>query len=93
MRPTFKNKLHCLNRCSLTPSTVLTSRIDRLVNLFVRTHPTFVSGYRSVRVIVDRAATRTTKTTGRSSANDTAVLIEVSERSNPASPRRAPGIK
>ena len=35
----------------------LRKQIDRLVNLFSRTHPDFVAGYRKARVIVDRAAT------------------------------------
>jgi len=38
-------------------STILRNQIDRMVNLFGRSNPEFVSGYRSVRVIVDRAAT------------------------------------
>jgi len=43
----------------------LRKQIDRLVNLFGRTHPDFVAGYRKARVIVDRAATHTvSKTAG-----------------------------
>jgi hypothetical protein len=38
-------------------STFLRNRIDRMVNLFSRSNPDFVSGYRSARVIVDRPAT------------------------------------
>lgn len=41
-------------------SEILRNQIDRMVNLFRRSHPKFVSGYRSARVTVDRAATRTT---------------------------------
>jgi hypothetical protein len=37
-------------------STILRERIDRMVNLFGRTNPDFVSGYEGARVIVDRAA-------------------------------------
>jgi len=36
---------------------ILRNQIDRLVNLFSRSHPQFVSSYLSARVIVDRAAT------------------------------------
>ncbi|MBC8031135.1 MAG: hypothetical protein H7Z16_13555 [Pyrinomonadaceae bacterium] len=35
---------------------ILRDQIDRLVNLFRRTDPEFVSGYRSARVVVDRVA-------------------------------------
>ena len=38
---------------------ILRNRIDRLVNLFRRSNPKFVAGYKSARVIVDRAATHT----------------------------------
>jgi hypothetical protein len=38
---------------------ILRTRIDRLVNLFRRSNPDFVSGYRGARVVVDRAATHT----------------------------------
>jgi hypothetical protein len=41
-------------------SEILRARIDRMVNLFRRTHPDFVAGYRGARVIVDRAASRAT---------------------------------
>ena len=45
-------------------SEILRERIDRMVNLFRRSHPDFVAGYRGARVIVDRAASRgTTKPT------------------------------
>jgi hypothetical protein len=37
---------------------ILRDQIDRLVNLFRRTHPEFVAGYRSARVVVDRVAGR-----------------------------------
>jgi len=36
---------------------ILRNQIDRLVNLFSRSHPQFVSSYLAARVIVDRAAT------------------------------------
>jgi hypothetical protein len=42
-------------------SGILKNEIDPLVNLFRRTNPDFVAGYRSARVIVDRAATRAAK--------------------------------
>ena len=35
---------------------ILRNEIDRLVNLFSRSHPLFVSNYQAARVIVDRAA-------------------------------------
>jgi hypothetical protein len=41
---------------------ILRDELDRLVNLFSRSNPEFVAGYRNARVIVDRAAThKTTK--------------------------------
>ncbi len=44
---------------------LLQNKIDRMVDLFSRTHPEFVDGYQNARMIVDRAATRTTaKTAG-----------------------------
>jgi hypothetical protein len=36
---------------------VLRNQLDRMVNLFRRSHPEFVAAYRAARVIVDRAAT------------------------------------
>ncbi len=49
-------------------STILRNQIDRMVNLFSRSNPEFVSGYRAARVIVDRAATHAAaKTAGGSS--------------------------
>ena len=39
-------------------SGLLQDQIDRLVNLFRRSNPEFVAGYRAARVIVDRAATQ-----------------------------------
>lgn len=36
---------------------ILRNQIDRMVSLFKRTNPEFVSGYQSARVIIDRAAT------------------------------------
>lgn len=41
---------------------ILRDQIDRLVNLFRRTNPEFVAGYRSARVVVDRVAGHATKT-------------------------------
>jgi hypothetical protein len=42
---------------------ILRNQIDRMINLFRRSHPDFVAGYRGARLIVDRAATRgSTKT-------------------------------
>jgi hypothetical protein len=38
-------------------SVMLRQEIDRLVNLFGRSHPNFVTGYRAARVIIDRTAT------------------------------------
>jgi len=35
---------------------ILRNQIDRLVNLFKRSNPEFVAGYRGARVVVDRAA-------------------------------------
>jgi len=40
-----------------TVNGILRNKIDRMVSLFRRTNPDFVSGYQSARVIVDRAAT------------------------------------
>jgi hypothetical protein len=37
---------------------ILRNEIDRMINLFRRTHPQFVSAYQAARVIIDRAATR-----------------------------------
>jgi len=42
-------------------SDILKNRVDRLVSLFSRSDPDFVSGYESARVIVDRAATHKAK--------------------------------
>ena len=42
-------------------SGVLRNQTDKLVNLFRRSNPEFVAGYRGARVIVDRAATHKTK--------------------------------
>jgi hypothetical protein len=41
-------------------SGILREQIDRLVNLFRRSNPEFVAGYRAARVIVDRKASHTT---------------------------------
>lgn len=35
---------------------ILRNRIDKMINLFGRSHPQFVSSYQAARVIVDRAA-------------------------------------
>lgn len=35
---------------------ILRNQVDRMVNLFSRSHPQFVSSYQAARVIVDRAA-------------------------------------
>ncbi len=40
---------------------ILRNQIDRLVNLFRRSNPDFVSGYQAARVIVDRVATHSSK--------------------------------
>ena len=40
---------------------ILRNELDRMVNLFRRSHPDFVAAYRAARVIVDRVATRETK--------------------------------
>jgi hypothetical protein len=40
---------------------ILRNQIDRMMSLFSRSNPDFVAAYKSARVIVDRAATRTTK--------------------------------
>jgi hypothetical protein len=51
-------------------SGILRNEIDRLVNLLRRSNPDFVSGYRAARLIVDRAASRTTtKTSGSAPPN------------------------
>ena len=42
---------------------ILRNEIDRLIDLFGRTHPQFVSTYRAARVIIDRAATRSSAKT------------------------------
>jgi hypothetical protein len=47
---------------------ILRNEIDPMVNLFSRTHPQFVSNYQAARVIIDRAATRTTAKAATSAA-------------------------
>lgn len=48
-------------------SGMLRNEMDKMVNLFRRSQPEFVAGYRAARVIVDRAAShKTTKTAGSS---------------------------
>ncbi|MBC8029910.1 MAG: hypothetical protein H7Z16_07350 [Pyrinomonadaceae bacterium] len=42
---------------------ILRDQIDRLVNLFRRSHPEFVAEYRSARVVVDRVASHATPKT------------------------------
>jgi hypothetical protein len=42
-------------------NSILRDQIDRMVNLFSRSDAEFVAGYRSARVVVDRAATHSTK--------------------------------
>lgn len=44
-------------------SGILRNQIDRLVNMFLRTNPEFVAGYRAARVIVDRGVRHTQTTT------------------------------
>jgi hypothetical protein len=41
-------------------SSILRDQIDRLVNMFRRTNPGFVTGYNAARVIIDRAASHAT---------------------------------
>lgn len=41
-------------------SGALRHQIDKMMNLYRRTNPDFVSGYRGARVIVDRAASHKT---------------------------------
>lgn len=43
-------------------SNILRDQIDKMVNLFGRSNPEFVAGYRSARVTVDRAAGHATPT-------------------------------
>jgi hypothetical protein len=50
-------------------NSILRDQIDRLVNLFSRTNPEFVAGYRAARVVVDRVATHKTKTAGSAPPN------------------------
>jgi hypothetical protein len=45
-------------------NTILRDQIDRMVDLFSRTNPNFVAGYKGARVVVDRAATHKTKPAG-----------------------------
>ena len=47
---------------------ILRNRLDRMVDLFSRTNPDFVAGYKNARVIVDRAATHAAKAGGGSAA-------------------------
>ena len=51
-----------LGTLSRQAASLLRNQIDPLVNLFRRTNPDFVAGYRGARVTVDRAATHRTKT-------------------------------
>ena len=51
-------------------NSILRDQIDRQVNLFSRTNPEFVAGYRAARVVVDRVAThKATKTAGTAPPN------------------------
>ena len=55
---------------------ILRNRIDRLVNLFSRSDPDFVAGYRAARVVVDRAASHTsTKAAGSAPTTNTESMI------------------
>jgi|SRR5438067_67225 len=56
---TAERMAHTQSLASLIRETsgILKNQIDSLVNLFRRTNPDFVAGYRSARVVVDRAAT------------------------------------
>jgi hypothetical protein len=51
-----KTQTESLTNLIREASSILRERIDRMVNLFGRTHPDFVSGYNGARVIVDRVA-------------------------------------
>jgi hypothetical protein len=42
---------------------ILKNQLDRMVNLFQRSNPEFVAGYKVAREIVNRAATHETKST------------------------------
>jgi len=53
-----------LRRMIQEASDILRNKIDRMVDLFGRTHPAFVAGYENARTIVDRAATHAAKRTG-----------------------------
>jgi len=57
---TAERAAHTQSLASLIRETsgILKNQIDPLVNLFRRTNADFVAGYRSARVVVDRAATR-----------------------------------
>ena len=46
-----------LRRLIQEASDILRNRIDPMVDLFSRSHPDFVAGYKAARVIVDRPAT------------------------------------
>jgi hypothetical protein len=50
-------------------NSILRNEIDRMVDLFSRTDPDFVAGYKRARVVVDRAATHKTKTAGTAPPN------------------------
>ena len=63
-RTAMANKtVHTGSLASLLSDTsgLLRNEMDRMVNLFRRTNPEFVAGYRAARVIVDRRASRKTK--------------------------------
>ena len=58
-KPRMSTVKRATQRATLRGSTreatdILRNRIDRLVNLFLRTNPEFVSGYRIARIVIDR---------------------------------------
>lgn len=57
---TRKVQTESLRRLIQEAIDILRNKIDRMVELFGRTHPDFVAGYENARVIVDRAATHAT---------------------------------
>jgi len=63
---TATRKVHTeLLRTKIQEATdILRNKIDRMVDLFSRTHPEFVAGYKNARIIVDRAATHSAKPGG-----------------------------
>src|SRR5437764_127056 len=51
---------------------ILRNQIDKMINLFSRSHPQFVSSYEGARVIVDRAASHASAKTATGSRTPTA---------------------